>query len=290
METTEKVVEATQDTIEQVNQFALFIHNHIGDFISFGLKIVVAFLVFLIGRKVIRLIRKIVRNSLSKTNVDPGVVQFLDSTLRLVLYGLLIFSVASKFGLDTASVAALLASAGVAIGLALQGSLSNFAGGILILVLKPFKVGDYIIEDHDGHEGTVEEIQIFYTKLRTLDNRNIVIPNGTLSNGCITNCSQQDVRRVDLKVGISYDSDLKKAKQIIMDLINNDPEIIEDEGNIVFVSDLADSSVDIGFRAWCKKENYWSVRFRLLENVKLAFDEQGIEIPFPQVVVHQTEK
>ncbi len=283
-------VEAVQNQIEEVNKAVEYFQEHIPDLIGYGVKVLLAFVVFFIGRKVIKLIRKILKASLKKTNLDEGVIQFFDSAVKTLLYGILIFSIASNLGVDTASIAALMASAGVAVGLALQGSLSNFAGGVLILILKPFKVGDFIIEHNQGHSGTVTEIKIFYTKILTIDNKMIVIPNGTLSNGSITNCSQEKERRVDLEVDIAYSADLKKAKDLIWKVIKEDPDVLKNhDGNLVFVSDLSDSSVKLGFRAWCANEKYWDVRFRLLENVKLEFDQEGIEIPFPQIVVHQAD-
>lgn len=280
--------DAVQSQLEEVSRYTSYFQENLPVLIGYGIKILLAFITLFIGHKVIRLIRKVIRKPLKNSNMDEGVVQFLDSTLKFTLYGILIFTIASNLGVDTTSIAALMASAGVAIGLALQGSLSNFAGGTLILILKPFKVGDFIIEHTNGHSGTVKEIEIFYTKILTIDNKLIVIPNGTLSNGSITNCSQQRDRRVDIEVDISYSADLKKAKEIVWDVIRHDPDVIADhEGNLVFVSDLASSSVKLGFRAWCRNEKFWDVKFRLLENVKLAFDEQGIEIPFPQLVVHQ---
>ena len=191
--------------------------------------------------------------------------------------------------MDTTSVAAALASCGVAIGLALQGSLSNFAGGVLILVLKPFVVGDYIVEDNKGREGTVKEIQLFYTKLLTVDNKTVIIPNGTLANTSLTNVTAQDKRRLDLSVGISYDADLKKAKELIEGIFRADEDILKEEGINVFVDNLGDSSVVIGARGWVKKDAYWTTKWRLTENIKLTLDENGIEIPFNQVVVHVKE-
>ena len=220
------------------------------------------------------------------SKADKGVEQFVDSFLKFILYFLLLFSIAAKFGVDTASVAALIASGGVAIGLALQGSLSNFAGGVLILLLKPFEVGDYIIEDTNKNEGTVKEIQIFYTKLSTIDNKTIVIPNGILTNNSLTNATAKDERRLDLKVSISYEADLKKAKTLIENLLREDPSTIKEEEINVFVDDLADSAVIIGARAWVKSEEYWATRWRLLEEIKLTLDENEIEIPYPQLAVH----
>lgn len=288
-ETTEQVTEVTKDTVEQVNSFVKYFQDHIPNLIGFGLKVLIALVVFFIGRLLIKWLRRIVKRSMERSNADKGVTQFLDSLLKFGLYGLLIFSIATKLGVDTTSVAALVASGGVAIGLALQGSLSNFAGGVLILMLKPFEVGDYIIEATNGHEGVVKEIQIFYTKLCTIDNKNIVIPNGMLTNNSLVNASARDERQLDLKLSISYESDLKMAKKVIEDLIRSDKAILLDKDIKVFVDELGDSSVVLGARAWVKNEDYWNTRWRLLEEIKLALDENEIDIPYPQVMVHQAK-
>lgn len=248
-----------------------------------------ALVAFFIGRMIIKWIRKIVRRSLERSNADKGVEQFVDSVLKFGLYFLLIFSLVSELGVDTTSVAAVVASGGVAIGLALQGSLSNFAGGVLILILKPFQVGDYIIEDTNKNEGTVKEIQIFYTKLSTIDNKTIVIPNGMLTNSSLTNATAKDERRLDLKVSISYEADLKQAKSLIEEILRNDESVEKDEEILVFVDELAESAVVLGARAWVKSEVYWETRWRVLENIKLTMDAQGIEIPYPKLSVHMAK-
>lgn len=280
----------SKEVAEEVGKLAQYVNDKIPEVIDFAFSVVLALVVFAIGAKLIGWVRKLVKRSLQRSSVDKGVEQFVDSMLKFGLYALLLFSIGKNFGLDTASVAAVLASGGVAIGLALQGSLSNFAGGVLILLLKPFVVGDYIIEDTNKCEGTVKEIQIFYTKLVTVDNKTIVIPNGTLANTSLTNVTAQDKRRVDLSVGISYDADLKKAKLLVENLLRSDEDILKDEDITVFVDSLGDSAVVIGARGWVDKDAYWTTKWRLLENIKLTFDENGIEIPFPQVVVHTKEK
>ena len=280
-ETTNEVAEVTQQTVKEVSRFAQYIQDNIPTLIGFGIRVLLALVFFFIGRILIKWIRKIVRRSIERSSADKGVEQFVDSVLKFALYFLLIFSIASKFGVDTTSVAALIASGGVAIGLALQGSLSNFAGGVLILLLKPFEVGDYIIEDSNGKEGTVKEIQIFYTKLSTIDNKTIVIPNGMLTNNSLTNATAKDERRLDLKLSISYSADLKKAKMLIENIIRQDESILKDDEIVVFVDDLADSAVVIGARAWVKNEEFWPTRWRLLETIKLTLDEHGVEIPYP---------
>lgn len=288
-DTTQEVTEATQEAVKQVNQLTQYIQDSIPSLITFGVKVLMALVAFFIGRLIIKWIRKIVRRSFERSAADKGVEQFVDSLLKYGLYAVLIFSLISSLGVDTTSVAALMASGGVAIGLALQGSLSNFAGGVLILLLKPFVVGDYIIEDTNGKEGTVKEIQIFYTKLTTIDNKTIVIPNGMLTNNSITNATAKDERRLDLRVGISYDADIKKAKSVIENVLIKDSSIIKNEKINVFVDDLADSAVVLGVRAWVKNEEYWDTRWRTLEEIKLALDENEIEIPYPQMTVHMSE-
>ena len=285
-DTTQEVTDATQEAVKQVNQLTQYVQDSIPGLITFGLKVLAALVAFFIGRLVIRWIRKIVRRSFERSGADKGVEQFVDSLLKYGLYALLVFSLISSLGFDTTSVAAVLASGGVAIGLALQGSLSNFAGGVLILLLKPFVVGDYIIEDTNGKEGTVKEIQIFYTKLSTIDNKTIVIPNGMLTNNSITNATAKDERQLDLRVGISYDADIRQAKSVIENLLIKDECIIKNEQINVFVHELADSAVVLGIRAWVENEEYWTTRWRLLEEIKLLLDENGIEIPYPQMTVH----
>ena len=287
---TNEVTEVTQEAVENANEFVRYFQDHIPSLIGFGIKVVIALIAFLVGRILIKWVRKLVRTSLERSEADKGVEQFVDSVLKAGLYILLIFTIAAKLGVETTSVAALVASGGVAIGLALQGSLSNFAGGVLILLLKPFTVGDYIIEDSNGNEGTVKEIQIFYTKLSTIDNKTIVIPNGMLTNNSLTNATAKDERRLDLKVDISYHADLRKAKDIIENLLKKDDCILKDEEIVVFVDELAASAVIIGARAWVKSEDFWPTKWRLLEEIKLTLDARGIEIPYQQVTVHMSQQ
>ena len=266
--------------------YVAFLEEKIPQLLEFGIKVILAILVFAIGRMLIKCLRRIVKKAFSHAEVDAGVIQFIDSILKFGLYGLLLFAIATKFGLDTASVAAAIASAGVAIGLALQGALSNFAGGVLILILKPFVVGDYIIEDNNKNEGTVKEIQLFYTKLTTIDNKTIVVPNGMLTNNSLTNVTEKNERRLDLKIDISYESDLRKAKDVIRRLIDEEVRIKKDEEILIFVDELGASSVVLGVRAWVASNEYWDVRWKLLEDIKLTMDKEGIVIPYQQVTVH----
>lgn len=284
-----KAVEGEQ-VVEEVSKFAEYVGGKIPGIIDFAIGVVLALVVFFIGAKLIKWIRKLVRVSMEKGNVDKGVCQFVDSLVKFALYAILIFSIGSKFGLDTTSVAAALASCGVAVGLALQGSLSNFAGGVLILILKPFVVGDYIVEDNKGREGTVKEIQLFYTKLLTVDNRTVIIPNGSLANTSLTNVTAQNKRRLDLSVGISYDADMKKAKELIENLLRADEDILKEEDINVFVDALGDNAVVIGARGWVQKDAYWTAKWRITEGIKTVLDENDIEIPYNQVVVHTREK
>ena len=196
---------------------------------------------------------------------------------------------ASSFGLDAASVVAVLGSAGVAIGLAVQGSLSNLAGGVLILALKPFRVGDYIRESYSGKEGTVTEIQIFYTKLVTPDNQTVILPNGNLANNSLVNVTTQEVRRMDISVGISYNADLKRAKEVLLRVLTEDTAVLKDKDMLVFVDELADSCVKLGVRCWFRQEDFWQGKWRVTENCKLSLDENGIVIPYNQLDVHLDE-
>lgn len=253
--------------------------------LRFGVRVLLALVVFLIGSQLIKLVRKIFRKSMERSHADVGVVQFLDSFIKIVLYILLVFAIASRFGLDAASVVALLGSAGVAIGLAVQGSLSNFAGGVLILLLKPFKVGDYIITANQN-QGTVTEIQLFYTKLATADNRLIVIPNGELSNSSMTNVSAMPERRIDISVGISYRADIKAARDALLNILDADNNVLQEQEKIVFVDSLGDSAVILGVRCHVAAENFWTTKWRLQEDIKYALDEADIEIPYNQLDVH----
>lgn len=257
--------------------------------LNLGIRIIVAVLTLLIGSKLIKYILKIFQKTLEKAGADSSITQFLCSFAKASLYVLLGFLIASYCGIDAASIVALLGSAGVAIGLAVQGSLSNMAGGVLILLLKPFKIGDYII-DSAGNEGTVDEIHVIYTRLRTADNKVIILPNGTLANNSITNVSSSHIRRCDLKVGISYDSDIKLAKEIMLKVITEDEATLKDKDLLVFVDNFGESAIDIGVRCWFNNEEFWTGKWRITEELKYALDNAGIEIPFQQIDVHVNEK
>lgn len=284
-------------TLENLEQAAETLKNADSDMIrewleslvpgllGFALQIVFAVVVYVIGSRLIRLARTFLRRWLEKTEADMGVKQFLDALLKCVLYFILIVTILTLFGVTTASVVAVVGSAGLALGLALQGSLSNFAGGVLILMLKPFKVGDYIREDTHGNEGTVEEISIFYTRLMTAEHNTIVIPNGMLANSSLTNITYSDIRRIHLEIGIAYEADLNLAKAIIQKQAEAEVCRVPEEEVLVFVSELGASEVKIGLRIWVKTDQYWEARWRLTEQIKLALDAGGIEIPYPKIDV-----
>lgn len=251
---------------------------------SFGYRLLAAALILLIGSRIIKFTSKFIRRTLDKMGLEIGISRFLVSVAKAFQYGILIFIAAEKIGISSASIIALLGSAGIAIGLALQGTLTNFAGGVLILVTKPFKVGDYIISQ--GGEGQVSNIGVVYTTLVSADNRKIVIPNGTLSNEPMTNVTGMGKRRVDILVGIGYTADLKKAKDILQRLLEEHPLVLKEEPMQVFVDSLGDSAVMIGGRAWAASDDYWNCRWDITESVKLEYDKAGIEIPFNQIDVH----
>lgn len=253
---------------------------------NFAGRVLLAILVYVIASKLIHKLCKIIVASMKRANADTGVTQFVSSFVKATLYGLLIITIATSFGVKESSIAALLASSGVAIGLALQGGLSNLAGGVIILILRPFVVGDYIIECTDKQEGTVVKIDLFYTTLSTVDNRRITIPNGNLTSASIVNVTARDQRKLEIKVEIAYSSDLKKAKGILERLLHEDEHVLSDQEMQVFVDELGASGIMLGLRAWVNTEQYWSTKWRLNEEIKLAFDEEGIEIPFPQMDVH----
>lgn len=251
-----------------------------------GIRVLLAAIVFLVGVQLIRIIRKIIKKSLTRGNADKGVVQFMDSFLKVSMYIVLIFMIASGFGMDAASVLAILGSAGVAVSLAIQGSLSNLVGGILILLLKPFRVGDYIKEDTKGNEGVVSGIELFYTRLVTVDNKVIILPNGILANSSLTNVTACDSRRMDILVGISYDSDIRQAKQVLQRVLDEDNAVLKEKEHFCYVSELGESAVLLGIRCWFPMEEFWDGKWRVTENVKYALDEAGINIPYPQMELH----
>ena len=249
-----------------------------------GKNILVALILFLVGKKLIQMVRKMLDRSLERAGMEVGAARFLKAVINVCLYALLLFMIAGQIGINTASIIAVLGTASLALSLALQGSLSNFAGGVLILVMHPFRVGDYIICDQG--EGNVNSIGLVYTTLMTVDNKAITIPNGTLSNITVTNVTAMGERRVDLTVGIGYQADIKRAKELLAQVYLAHPSVLKDRDITVYVDNLGDSSVVLGARGWVKTEDYWQARWDLTEAIKLAFDEAGVEIPFNQLDVH----
>lgn len=257
--------------------------------LNLGLRIVLAVIVLIVGMQVIKLIRKILNKTLLRSKIDESAVRFIDSFIKYGFYFLLVIMIASWLGVDAASIVALIGSVSVAIGLAVQGSLSNFAGGVLLLILKPFSTGDYI-KDELGNEGMVSSIDVFYTKLITPDNRTIVLPNGTLANGSITNFTECQSRRIDIPVTIAYKEDIRKVKQVLEQVLLEEDSVDKEQEKKVFVETLAESGVNINVRCWAKNKDYWEAKWRLTENIKYALDDNEIEIPFKRTDVRLIEE
>ena len=250
--------------------------------LKYGPSVLSALFVLIIGLFVIKMIIKLAKKVMNKSKIDITLQKFLGNLLGWALKILLIVTVITQLGVETTSFAAIIASAGLAVGLALQGSLSNFAGGVLIMIFKPFKLGDLV--EAQGEIGVVKEIEIFTTKLTGLSNKEIIIPNASLSNGNIVNYTTEGTRRVDLVIGVSYDADIKQTKEVLLEVLTSNPKVLKDPAPAVTVSELADSSVNFAVRPWSKTEHYWDVYFEVTENVKIALDKAGIEIPYPHQV------
>ena len=267
-----------------MEQVTVYTDQAIRYLMEYGPKFLLAILTLIVGLWLIKIFSKGITSAMDKANLELSLKKFLLSLISIILKVLLVISVVTMLGVEMTSFIALLGAAGLAFGLALQGSLANFAGGVLILLFKPFKVGDFI--DAQGFMGTVNAIQVFNTILKTPDNKTIFIPNGNLSNGSLINFSAEETRRVDFVFGIGYGDDLIKAKNILNDLIKKETRILENPESIVVVSELGDNSVNLTMRAWVKASDYWGVYFDMQEHVKLTFDAQNISIPFPQRDVH----
>lgn len=252
--------------------------------VPWGINLIMAIIVFIVGRIVVKMLVGGIRKLLAKSNMDEMLINFLSSILNAVLMLVVVIAALEQLGVDTTSFVALIGAAGLAIGLSLQGSLQNFAAGVMIIVFKPFKLGDFV--EAGGVTGVVEQIHIFNTTMKTPDNREIIVPNGNVYGGVVVNYSARDTRRVDLVFGIGYDDDIKKAKEIMATIIEEDERILKDPAPVIALGELADSSVNFNVRPWVKSEDYWDVRADLLEKVKLAFDENEISIPYPQMDVH----
>ncbi|MCC8067137.1 MAG: mechanosensitive ion channel family protein [Clostridiales bacterium] len=267
------------------------IQNYIGESVpgvlSFIFKVVLCIVVYLIGRKVISWLTREFRQMMDRTKMQAGAVTFSCSMIKILLYTILVLGIAMQFGVTESSVAALVASAGVAIGLAFQGGLSNLVGGFLILMFQPFKVGDYIITQ--GQEGTVQKIEIMYTTLLTTDTRRVIVPNGTLADNVIVNVTAANRRKLEVKASISYEDDLQSAKQVLERLIMENPDVLHEEEHLVFVSELGDSGVVLGLRCWVPTDKYYPVLWQMNEHIKLEFDRAGLHIPYPQMDVHVSD-
>ncbi|MFN2261847.1 MAG: mechanosensitive ion channel family protein [Psychroflexus sp.] len=268
-------------SIDNISEYANYFLDKI---LSYLPSVLAALLILILGLWFIKLILGRIRKVMEKREVDPGVRGFALSILGIALKILLFIVVITKLGVETTSFAAILAAAGLAIGLALQGSLSNFAGGVLIILLKPFKVGDFI--DAQGESGTVEEITIFYTYLTTFNNQRVVIPNGQLSNNKVKNYSYEPLRKNAMTVGISYDSDIKKAREVLLNIVNSDERTLKDPEPVVYVAGLGDNSVDLSLRFWATREDYWGLHFDTIEKLKIELEDAGVSFPFPQHDVH----
>lgn len=270
--------------MEKVDTFMQYL---LGLVKTYGPQVVLALVTLVIGFSLVNMFSKVVKKAMEKKEFDKSLSTFLVSLIRISLKVMVLISVAGMVGIQTTSFIAILGAAGLAVGLALKGSLENFAGSVLILVFKPFRVGHVI--EVDGRMGEVKDIQIFSTVIRTVDNKTVIIPNGGLASGTIINLSTEPIRRIDLKFGIGYDDDLKKAKDILKEIITSDTRVLTEPAPNVAVSELGDSSVNFVFRPWVKTEDYWAVYFDMVEKVKLTFDKEGISIPFPQQDIHIKE-
>ena len=249
-----------------------------------GKSIIIAVLIYIAGKALIMLINRMMEKMLSRRQVDPTIQTFLKSLVNILLMALLIISVVSALGVNTTSFAALLASAGVAVGMALSGNLQNLAGGIVVLLFRPFKVGDYI--EAQGVGGSVQEIQIFHTILNTPDNKKIYLPNGSLSSGNIVNYSKEPTRRVDFTICIDYGESIDKVREVLKEIVTNDQRVLTTPEPVIALNALADSSVNIALRVWVKSEDYWAVYWETNEKIYNEFNRRGINFPFPQLTVH----
>ncbi len=251
---------------------------------SISISLLMALAILIIGRQLVKLILRLITVALEKSNVEDTVRIFVTNLLNTLLMILVFIAAINQLGIETTSIIAVLGAAGLAIGLALQGSLSNFAAGILIVIYRPYKVGDYI--EAGNYAGTVKDIQIFSTVLKTPDNKIVVVPNGSIMNGSIVNYSDQDTRRIDLIIGCSYEDDIDKVRSVLEDIIKKEKRVLKDPKPQIAVTELADSSVNFIFRPWVKRTDYLPVYYSLLEEVKKRFDKEGISIPYPQSDVH----
>jgi len=281
VDVTEVVKDAIPTSVEEAGQLWVQVQEVAA---PWALKVIAAIAIFIIGRWIAQLVRKGIRRVMEKGEVDPIIIGFTSSIAYIALLAFVVVAALGQLGIQTTSFIAILGAAGLAIGLALQGSLANFAAGFLMIIFRPFKVGDFI--EGAGVSGVVEAIQIFTTTLTTPDNKTIIIPNAKLSGDNIINYSAQDTRRVDMTVGVAYDADLSKVKNVLNDIISKESRVHADPAPQVAVAELADSSVNFVVRVWTKTADYWGVKFDMTETIKNRFDAEGIGIPFPQHDVH----
>jgi small conductance mechanosensitive channel len=271
----------------QLDSLSTLMDKLVGYGTELGKSILIAILIYFIGRYLIKLVDKMLVKVMNRRKFLPEVQTFLSSVVHIALTILLVISIVGALGVETTSFAALLASAGVAVGMALSGQLQNFAGGVIILLLRPYKIGDFV--EAGGVSGTVKAIQIFNTVLTTADNKVITVPNGTISNGVLVNYSQMDTRRVDWTFGVEYGSDVEKVKACVNRILAADARILKDPAVFIALGALADSSVNVTVRAWVKSADYWDVFFDINQKVYEQFNAEGIEFPFPQLTVHQAK-
>ncbi|SBT17169.1 Small-conductance mechanosensitive channel [Marinomonas gallaica] len=253
-----------------------------------GVAIIAGIVIFFIGKWLARRVSDWVENRMLKSKVDKAVAGFASSIMYALLFAGVVLMALGQIGVETTSFIAILGAAGLAVGLALQGSLSNFASGVLIILLRPFRAGDFV--DAGGQMGTVNRIELFHTHMKTPDNRVIIVPNSDIMDSSIVNFSRESTRRLDLVIGISYESDIKKARDLMKEILVNDERVLKDPEPIIWVFELADSSVNFAVRPWVKAEDYWALRSDLLEKIKYTFDENGVGIPFPQMDVHLSKE
>lgn len=270
--------------VESFNQVNTWLTNNSDLLVQYGVNVISAILILFIGNLVVKAVAGSVANVLKKKEMDKAVVEFIHGLVRYTLFIIVLIAALSRIGVQTASVVAVIGAAGLAVGLALQGSLSNFAAGVLIVAFRPFKSGDYV--EIGGVAGSVDAIQIFQTVLKSPDNKMVVVPNSAVIGGAITNYSRHETRRVDMVIGVSYKSDLQKTKRVLRETLEKDPRILKDPDMTIGVLTLADSSINFVVRPWCKTSDYWAVYFDSMQAIKEALDANGIEIPFPQMDVH----
>ncbi len=270
--------------MEYVEQAITWLTNNSDIILHYCIQAIAALVVFFIGSRIAKVAEKATEKAFEKRKVDKAVGAFVGNIAYAIVFAATILMALSQVGIETTSFIAILGAAGLAVGLALQGSLSNFASGVLIILLRPFRAGDYI--EAGGQAGTVKRIEIFYTELRSPDNKVIIVPNSSIMSSSITNYSREDTRRIDLVIGVSYDADLKQTREVLTQVLEAESRILKDPAYAIAVAALADSSVNFNVRPWVKTEDYWPTYWALLENIKIALDDHGIGIPYPQMDVH----